>query len=88
LIDRRQDVNERRTRELRETYQAIDETGKVYTIQVYVDVVHTTKLDGTTAREERMKSHKTLEGHHVNVNPDGSLEDIHDRIRMRRIESP
>jgi hypothetical protein len=81
-------LNERRTRELRETYQAIDDAGKVYTIQVYVDVIHTTMLDGKTERTEGTKSHKTLEGHHVNVHPDGTLEDIHDRITMRRIESP
>ncbi len=45
---------ERRSRELVETYQAIDDAGKVYTIQVFREIIHTTMLDGPTVRTAGM----------------------------------
>jgi len=79
---------QRTTQELTETYQALDDAGNVYTIQVFTDVVQKRKPDGSAERIEGAKIHQTVEGHRILVLPDGRLEDTYDGTTMRRIESP
>jgi len=79
---------QRQTQELSETYQAIGDTGTVYTIQVLTEVVHKTNPDGSNERVEGTRSHRTVDGHPILVHEDGLLEDTHDGITMRRITSP
>ena len=79
---------QRSTKELTETYQALDDAGTVYTIQVFTEIVHKLKPDGSKERIEGAKTHQTVDGHPVQVYEDGSLRDMHDGITMRRMESP
>lgn len=79
---------QRSTQELTETYQALDDAGTVYTIQVFTEKVHKLKPDGSKERIEGAKTHQTVDGHPILVHEDGVLEATHDGITMRRIESP
>ena len=75
---------DKRTRELIEQFQAVDDTGAVHTIRVFADVHHITMLDGSQQRVEGMKSYALANGNHVNLEDDGTLVNVHTGRRMRR----
>jgi hypothetical protein len=67
-------------------YKAKDEQGQEHLIHVYVDILETTFLDGSRDRSEGLESHKmAANGNHVNVNDDGTLEEVRTGRVMRRI---
>jgi len=74
--------------ELTETFQALDDAGTVYTIQVYAKVISREKSDGSTERTFGSKSYKTADDQPVTLNEDGTLENMVNQVLMRRIESP
>ena len=74
--------------ELTESYQALDDDGNVHTVHVYAEVISIEKPDGSTEQTFGAKTLTTGDNHPVAQHDDGTLEDLQDRIRMRRIESP
>ena len=72
--------------ELHETYPAVDGAGVVHTIRVYTMFIHTTEPGGGTHRIEAMKYHKLQNGNHVEVKPDGTLEEVKTGRKLRRVK--
>jgi len=71
-----------------EVFQALDDRGIVYKIQVMAEDISLEKPDGASERTFGSKSFKTTDGHPVTLRDDGSLEDMVTRVIMHRIESP
>lgn len=70
----------------RESYQAVDESGTVHTIDVFQEILEVTYLDNSTGRTEGIKTHKmAANGNHVNPESDGTLEDVVTGRKMRRL---
>jgi hypothetical protein len=68
-----------------ETYYAVDAEGKRHQIRVLQDFIHSTAMDGTTERLAGLKAHKMSNGNHVNVNSDGTLEEVATGRTLRRV---
>jgi hypothetical protein len=75
-------------RELTETFQALDDTGTVYTIQVFTEVSLQQRPDGSEERLAGVKTHQTVDGEQVFLREDGTLERARDGLSMHRITSP
>jgi hypothetical protein len=73
--------------ELVETYEAVDESGRRHTIRVYARWLRTDSLDGPEETETGVKSYRMASGDAVNLNSDGTLEEVGTGRRMRRVDS-
>ena len=70
----------------KERYYAVDDAGVRHSIDVYADMQSGTNLDNSTWQAEGLKSHKmTANGGHVNVNPDGTLEEVATGRKLTRV---
>lgn len=79
-------MSTRKIQQKTETYRAIDGAGKEHLIDVYTDMIESTSLDGTTERVAGLRSHKmATNGNHVNVDGDGTLEEVATGRKMRRV---
>lgn len=67
------------------SFQAADESGQAHTIHVFTQFTEYAPLSGAPQWIAGLKSHKMSNGNHVNVNDDGTLEDVHTSRKMRRI---
>lgn len=75
---------QRKTVEFKGSYTAVDDQRVSHRINVYVDVIHMQFLDGSSQRAEGMQSHKmAATGGHVNVNGDGTIEEVATGSKMR-----
>lgn len=67
------------------SYQAVDAQGVQHTIYVYTNFIEVAPLSGPHEWVPGTQSHKMRNGNHVNVNDDGTLEDVHTGRTMRRV---
>lgn len=67
------------------SYQAIDEDGQQHTIYVFTRFTEVSPLSGPARWIPGTQSHKMRNGNHVNVNDDGTLEDVHTGRIMRGV---
>lgn len=65
-------------------FEAVDDDGNTHVITVYTTFIEATQLSGPPEWIPGTKSHKMTNGNHVNVNDDGTLEDVHTGRVMRR----
>jgi hypothetical protein len=70
-----------------DSYIAVDGTGKRHTITVYATFTEVVTLAGSEGWLEGTRQHRMPNGNHVNVLDDGTLEDIHTGLKMRRVTS-
>jgi hypothetical protein len=67
------------------SFQAVDEDGEAQTIHVFTQFTEYAPISGAAQWLPGLKSHKMSNGNHVNVNDDGTLEDVHTSRKMRRV---
>ena len=66
-------------------YVAVDSNGREYKITVYTTYMESVLLStGESQWHATTEAHKLANGNHVNVNNDGTLEDVHTGTVMRR----
>ncbi len=67
------------------TFQAVDDAGAFHTIAIHTTFTEFAPLSGAPQWIPGSKSHKMANGNHVNINDDGTLEDVHTGRTMRRV---
>ena len=78
----------KRTVEHKGSYDAVDDKGQRHRINVYVEVMHVSTLSGPTQRVEGLQTHKMASnGGHVNVNDDGTVEEVSTGRLMRPVSA-
>jgi len=65
------------------SYVAVDAEGNEHRINVFTTFNEVRLLSGVASWHPGLQAHKTSLGHHVNVNDDGSLTDVHTGLTMR-----
>lgn len=65
-------------------FVAVDQNGDEHTVTVYTTFVEYAPQSGPAQWIPGSKSHKLANGNHVNVNDDGTLEDVHTGRILRR----
>jgi hypothetical protein len=68
-----------------ETFNAVDEAGRVHEVEVWADVAYSMGFGGTARRRSVGLKHLRMadSGNPVNTHLDGSLEDSKSGLRMR-----
>lgn len=67
------------------SYTAVDDKGNTHTIDIFQTITDLTFLDGGTTSAAGLSSHKmAANGNHVNVNSDGTLEEVATGRILRR----
>ncbi|MES2099460.1 MAG: hypothetical protein V4569_06540 [Pseudomonadota bacterium] len=77
----------RRTkREKTDSYQVVDRDGITHTVDILTEFVAELPASGPPRWARTIDSHKmAATGHHVNLNDDGSLEDVRTGMPLSRI---
>lgn len=72
---------------IRETgrFQAVDDSGARHTVVEFTEFLDAGTLDRPGQRVPGLRSYKLLNGDHVNVHDDGTLEHVASGRRLRRI---
>lgn len=68
------------------SYLAVDESGGSHTISIYTTFTEYKPISGPVQWLPGTKSHKMPNGNHVNVNTDGSLEEVATGRAMKALE--
>jgi hypothetical protein len=67
-----------------ETFNAVDEAGRVHEIEAWAEVTYSVGIDGAARRSVGLKR-MANSGNRVNTRLDGSLEDSKSGMRMRMV---
>jgi hypothetical protein len=71
------------------TYQAVDDAGRVYVINIFTRGSEITLLHGEIARPAGgLQVHRLTDGSEVRVDSDGTLTVLRTGVKLRRVDAP
>lgn len=67
------------------SYRVIDDDGREHVVEIHVEMVEATFNEGNTVTKPGQQQHRMTNGNHVNVNDDGTVEEVATGRVMRRV---
>lgn len=71
--------------EITDSYFAVNSEGEQFQIDVHTKFTTFHPVDGKIKWTAGSKEHKLQNGNHVNVHPDGTLEDFDTGMKLRKV---
>lgn len=75
----------RKKEEIAETFDAVDEDGKRYTLELYQTFVEFRPISGEASWSKGSKRFQTVNGDHVNASADGTFILLDSGKKLRRL---